>query len=166
MKAHPVAGKVINHTVQTQGKLEWFDGKSKLPLKGIYDGLAEFDDGKRVIWDLKKARDASSEGFMRQAVDLGYHIQAAAYQKGHARKTGEFLDTWYVVIKSTPPYSINVLRASDEYMALGNKHYRENLDKVRYCIENDTFDEDYLFLQTNEYNMLSIPAWKRKELDE
>lgn len=164
LKDHPVANEFVMNCQSAQHELRWTDKSTGIKLRGFRDGLSEFN-GNRVQWDLKTAADASTDKFQRVAIDLCYDIQAASYFYGHALNSGEFLDWYNVVIETEEPFAINILKADNNFMQFGKQRYRRCLDMIKYCLDNDCFDSGYLMHQS-QYNILSVPSWKLKELEE
>lgn len=156
--------RLINNTTAVQQRLEWKDKSTGLELVGYLDSRAEVDN-RCIVWDLKTARSADTEKFIRQALDFGYHIQAGAYWTAEAMK-GRISDFYFVVIETEAPFAINVLRMDGNFMTFSKQKYREALDKIKYCIDNDCFDEDYLFLKKEDNpNMMALPGYKLRELE-
>lgn len=60
------------------------------------------------VYDLKTTKDASPEGFMRAAHNLGYHIQAVIYRKLTGKKFR------WVAIETQAPYNVAVYQQSEE----------------------------------------------------
>jgi len=123
------------------------------------DGEAEKEE-KAIIWDLKCTTDASLEGWMKQAFNMGYHLQSGTYWTGYARKTGKFADFYHIVCEVNEPYAVNCFRADNDFMELGKKHFREAMDRVKYCIGNDCFDQGYEFLDDKGYSILPLHSFR------
>jgi exodeoxyribonuclease VIII len=98
---------------------------AKLPgfsmeCKGRLDFISEGD----VLLDLKTARDASPEGFGRQAFDLGYFAQAAYYSDGYAAITGRHLPFIIIAVEKTPPYVVQPYEVCGQELELGRDKYK------------------------------------------
>jgi len=164
IKTNPKTKWLYEATTSVQKKLVWIDKKTGLEVIGYLDGEAE-KETKPIIWDLKGTTDASQDAWERQAFNMGYHLQAGTYWTGYARKTGKFADFYHVVVEFNEPFAVNCFLADSDFMELGKKHFRQSLDRVKYCIDNDCFDMGYEFLDDKGYSVLSLPGWAKKQLD-
>ena len=164
LKSHKEASELINSTTSTQDRKTFTDAETGLPIVSVRDGYAEVDR-RPIIWDLKTARDASNDGFMRDAGQLGYPLQKHIYCMAEIMTRGVFPEFRFVVVEKTPPYAINVFRPDSRFDEYGKMMYRKSLDRIKFCYENDCFDLDYLFMAPAAYNMLSVSPWLLKNID-
>lgn len=119
--------------------------------------------GKPVIVDYKTTADASTEGFMRHALNFGYDFQAAMYCVGVKRATGENPLFVFIAQEKTPPYSVNILQADDLMVKHGYDIFRELIGIYHEC---KTTGNWYGYLGAyNVINNLSLPAWLAKEME-
>lgn len=118
---------------------------------------------KPIIVDIKTTRDASTEEFMKAAVDYGYDFQAAMYSEGVEKNIGKRPLFVFVAVEKEPPYSINVLQADDQFMQRGYDLYREYLGTYHECKQSGNW---YGPLgKSNQINMLGLPAWAVREVE-
>jgi ribosomal protein L17 len=162
-KNHPVAGKFYNNLVSVQRRMEWKDAQTGFEMVGYLDGETDFD-GNYCIWDLKLTNDASTDGFMRNAMKFGYHIQAASYWNGYIQNTGRIVPFYFIAVEPDTG-AINVMLCDNNLMDLGKFDYRNALDRLKYCNDNDCFNEDYMFMQSAGYNSLTAPGWELKRME-
>lgn len=162
--AEPKAMRIVNSCTHTQGRLEWRDKKTGLKMKGFRDGKSVIA-GRTIQWELKVSRDASNDAFSRQALDLGYPLQAACYTKGYLAMTGDFADFMYVVVENEAPFAVNVFHVDNNFIDYGNWMYRKALDLIKWAYDSDNFDAGYLpeFLESNS---LTVPFWAMKQIEE
>jgi len=110
-----------------QLRAAWSSGQPELS----YFGQCEFGTMKcrpdMVIddhWiDVKTARDATKEGFVRAAADGGFH-RRAAYYLDIARQHGLNPRYWFAVVDKRPPYDVGVYELSRENVLLGDTQWR------------------------------------------
>lgn len=77
VNAHPMARHLLDGS-RREVSIFWYDGRYGVPCKCRYDIL---NHGGGI--DLKKTKDASPDGFGREAAKYLYHVQAAHYWSGH-----------------------------------------------------------------------------------
>jgi len=163
VKTNPKTQWLYEATNSVQKKLTWTDKKTGIPLIGYLDADAE-KNKKAIIWDLKITTDASEEGWMKQAFNMDYHIQAGTYWRGYAQNTGKFPDFYHIVCEDKEPFAVNTFLASNRFLALGKQQYRNALDRIKHCVDKDCFDMGYEFLNEIGYSQLDLPSWALKHL--
>lgn len=119
--------------------------------------------GQHVIVDLKTCADASTEAFMRDAVKLGYHVQAAMYAEGVKAVTGKESAFVFVCVEKEAPFGINILQADDAFMLHGTDEYRYLLGLYHKCMELDEWPGYSGF--DGSINTLELPAWLKKGIE-
>lgn len=119
--------------------------------------------GKPVIVDYKTTADASTDGFMRSAINYGYDFQAGMYCEGVERVTGQKPLFVFIAQEKTAPYAINILQADDLMVKRGYDIFRELIGTYHACKESGNW---YGYLGAyNVINNLSLPAWLAKEVE-
>lgn len=92
----------------------WFDSESELSgvwqegpiwLRCRFDKITK---DRRVIQDYKSTTDASPEGFSRQLVRMGYHIQDAFYRRGALALGAKRPEFVFVAQSCEPPYECSL----------------------------------------------------------
>ena len=63
---------------------------------------------QKMILELKRTFVVSSEAFMRNVFDRGYHLQAAAYREMVSAARGEQYTFAWVAIEAEPPHAISL----------------------------------------------------------
>lgn len=123
---------------------------------------------KRIIVDLKTAKDASVEGFRKDAANYDYQIQAALYSDLLELMMNETLgyDFFFVAQEKEPPFAFNIFQASAQFLSVGRYEYETLLMLYAYCEETGEWPAYQVFCQ-NKYgvNELSLPPWAIKELE-
>lgn len=143
----------------------WTDDMTGEGCKVRVDCLTEIDDqgnGQLVIVDYKSTLDASVDGFMRQAVKLGYDFQAAMYSEGVERVLGRKPIFVFIAQEKTPPYAINIFQADPVFIQRGADRFRELIGIYHDCKESGNW---YGYLgKFGAINNLTLPAWLAKEV--
>lgn len=91
-----------------------------VPCKSRLDYLRDDE-----IVDLKTCRDASPNGFGRQAWNLHYFVQAAFYVDAVEAATGKRPAFRFIAVESKAPHIVQVYRVPEFYLDLGRQQYRD-----------------------------------------
>jgi hypothetical protein len=117
-------------------------------LGTTYKGILDIR-GEGFIADIKTCSDASAEAFTRQAYNLMYHEQAAAY----AQLVGdEDIPFFFIAVETAPPYNTQVFKQSQSSRKMAT-HHLHNL--IRRWQEWDGAPRTY----SNTITELNIPKW-------
>ncbi len=117
-----------------------FVGRAEMAVFGQYKGAAvkimvdllpERKDAPVI--DLKTCRNAEPEAFLRDAVRMGYHLQAAFYLDvlrwaGITRPA-----LWFVAVETDPPHAASVIRFTDDdcsFIHAGRALYRAAFQRI------------------------------------
>lgn len=120
-------------------------------------------EGHGFIIDLKSCRSAEPDEFMRDAIKLGYDLQAAMYKTGVEKERGIKCDFVFVAVEKDPPHLINIMQCDDLLITRGMDLFREYLGLYKHCSETGNW-----FGLNGEYdilNNLSLPKWLAKEIE-
>ncbi len=116
-----------------------------------------------VIVDLKSCQKADTESFTRQAISLGYDLQAAMYKDAVEKETGVHHDFVFIAIEKEPPYLINILQADEFMIRRGQEKFREYMGIYSECSKTGNWYGYNGF--SGSVNNLSLPAWMLKEYE-
>jgi hypothetical protein len=111
---------------------EWLDASTGLLLRMRLDRLAEYN-GFALIADIKTTAANDARSFAASCVRWGYHRQAAFYRAGVESIEGYRPPFVFLVIRKSPPYSIQAYELSDEFQALGENELKAGLKKLAIC---------------------------------
>ena len=119
----------------------------------------------KYLIDLKTTRNASKNGFVRNALEYEYYIQAAYYLdivESIDQKSRQFL---FIAQEKHYPYAVNIFRASAQFLAIGRYEYEILLEQHKYCLENGYY-KGYSVFADNIYGIteIDVPAYKIEEL--
>ena len=114
--------------------LFWADQLTGLKCKCRVDAY----NGSFAV-DLKTTTDASSRAFQRDAIKYGYHVQAAHYLDGIRAAKGMTPDWFFITIEKAEPYAVHIFKVSDQFIEYGEYIRDELLQKLKRCIETDSW---------------------------
>lgn len=140
----------------------WVDDMTGEACKCRTDSETDIE-GQHYIIDLKTCQDASTEGFMRDALKYGYHVQAAMYAEGVRANTGKESAFVFVAVEKDPPYAINILQCDEAFMLHGMDEYRFLMGLFHECKTKDVWPA-YCGLDGG-INTLDLPAWIKKGVE-
>jgi len=128
VRSHPDAAPLLHHG-EPESTMLWTDAATGLECKG------RVDYGQpATITDLKTTRDASQDGFGREAWRLDYQAQLAMYQDGWAEShAGVRPDVMIVAVENYAPHVVQVYRVADAVLEAGREHYRGLLETLKEC---------------------------------
>ncbi len=156
----PFVGKLLNG--DHEKPFFWVDDLTGEPCKIRVDCLTNIG-GKPIIVDYKTTADASTDGFMRHALNFGYDFQAGMYCEGVEKVTGQKPLFVFIAQEKTPPYAVNVLQADDLMVKRGYDVFRELIGIYHEC---KTTGNWYGYLGAyNIINNLALPGYLAKELE-
>jgi exodeoxyribonuclease VIII len=108
-----------------------------------------------ILADLKTTRDASPEGFTREAWKYRYHVQAAFYSEGWEKAAGVTVPAFlWIAVEPEPPYPVAVYAADSKQFRLGAQEADENLHTFHTCRVTGEWPA-----YSNEIQTLGLPAW-------
>lgn len=114
-----------------------------------------------VIIDYKTTTDASTDGFMRHAINLGYDFQAGMYCAGVEAVTGKKPLFVFIAQEKAEPYSVNIMQADEAFINRGYDIFRELIGTYHDCKITGNW---YGYLgKYDVINNLCLPAWAAKE---
>lgn len=103
VRRHPVAGPLVAKG-RAELSLVWRDEESGLACRMRPDFIP--DDRDDVIVDLKTARAPFPWMFGGAAAKLGYHLQAAFYERGWRIVTGQIREMHLIAVQNVAPWEV------------------------------------------------------------
>lgn len=141
-------------------ELSIFAERDGIPTKARIDLLPK---AGKVVIDFKKARSAEPEKFLRQALDLGYHMQCA-WLLDVLRAVGvERSEVWMVAIEQTYPHAVGILKFSDgigTFLRVGRIDCNVAFHRLREAHQTNSWP-DY---GSHEAELFA-PAWWRERIE-
>ena len=139
----------------------WKDEQTGITLKCRPDSFGRIKD-QYIAIDLKTTKDAETDHFMRDALKLGYDLQAYHYCDGLEHEYKKPFKFIFIAQEKTAPYLVNVLEA-DEYFMKNGKELRDSLlEKYKMCCETDTWP-GYMD-ENGGINSLTIPEFLKNSI--
>jgi hypothetical protein len=159
MLATPFVSKLING--EHELSYFWTDEDTGLKCKCRPDSI---NHKLKIVVDYKTTDNAETEHFMKQAIRLGYDLQASYYLDGVKANTGEDYVFVFIAQEKKPPYAVNILQADDIFIRSGREVYKAMLQTYKECSETGNW---YGYLgQENQINSLGVPKWIENTLGE
>lgn len=159
IKREPLAVKLL------KGKAElpffWTDEMTGEECKCRVDVL-NTEYRQPIIVDAKTTADASTESFIRSAINYGYDFQAAMYSEGVEKNIGKKPLFVFIAVEKDPPFSVNILQADELMLRRGYDLFREYIGIYHDCKTSGNW---YGYLgKLNQINNLALPAYLAKEV--
>lgn len=159
IKREPLAVKLL------KGKAElpffWTDEMTGEECKCRVDVL-NTEYRQPIIVDAKTTADASTESFIRSAINYGYDFQAAMYSEGVEKNIGKKPLFVFIAVEKEPPFSVNILQADELMLRRGYDIFREYIGIYHDCKTSGNW---YGYLgKLNQINNLALPAYLAKEV--
>lgn len=111
--------------------------------------------GAGICVDLKSTKDASVEGFRKEAANYLYHFQAAFYLEGLTEITNIPHEHFvFVAVEKEPPFAVNVFIASHEFIQKGREEVKKAMDILTKCKSENKWPG-----YSSELVSLDLPGW-------
>ena len=151
---------LIEGKTLVQKTLRWRDKANNLPLIGKVDFEAKAWDTDFAV-DLKSSISADPDDFIRQAVNLRYHLQTGAYLDGYKKTQFRFPTFAFLVVEKKEPFGVSIVICDSHYVEKAMAEWYGILKAFRYCLHHDHFDKGYEFRKfgTADYFSMSIPKY-------
>lgn len=142
-----------------QKELSFFleDEETGIMMKCRPDCITNIADANILI-DYKSCQDASSEAFMRNAINLNYDLQMSYYKDIMDKATERDYSVIFIAQEKTPPYAVNILEADEYFIKSGRDMYRTYLDLYKDCLDTGKW-HGYIDTQINS---IGLPRWMQK----
>lgn len=159
VKREPLAVKLLNGTAEVP--FFWTDEMTGEDCKCRVDVL-NTEYSQPIIVDVKTTADASTDAFIRSAINYGYDMQSAMYSDGVEKNIGKKPLFVFIAVEKEPPYAVNILQADELLLRRGYDLFREYIGIYHDCKMTGNF---YGYLgRLNQINNLALPAWLAKEV--
>ena len=130
VKREPLAVKLLNGAAEAP--FFWKDEMTGEDCKCRVDVL-NTEYSQPIIVDVKSTADASTESFIRSAINYGYDFQAAMYSEGVEKNIGKKPLFVFIAVEKDPPFSVNILQADELMLRRGYDHLREYIGIYHEC---------------------------------
>ena len=112
-----------------------------------------------TIIDLKTTIDASPRGFQRQAIKLGYHIQAFHYCRTLRLEALNVKRFIFVAVETSAPYATCAHIVSPELMAIGGLDWERAMEKIMRYEQDGEISTGW-----PEMSTLHAPSWMTADI--
>ena len=159
VKREPLAVKLLNGVAELP--FFWTDEMTGEACKCRVDVL-NTEYSQPIIVAVQTTADASTDSFIRSAINYGYDFQAAMYSDGVEKNIGKKPLFVFVAVEKEPPYAVNILQADELLLRRGYDLFREYIGIYHDCKVNDNW---YGYLgRMNQINNLALPSYLAKEV--
>ena len=159
VKREPLAVKLLNGEAEVP--FFWTDEMTGEACKCRVDVL-NTSYSQPIIVDVKTTADASTDSFIRSAINYGYDFQAAMYFNGVAKNIGKKPLFVFIAVEKEPPYAVNILQADELMLQRGYDLFREYIGIYHDCKVSGNW---YGYLgRLNQINNLALPSYLAKEV--
>ena len=159
VKREPLAVKLLNGAAEVP--FFWTDEMTGEDCKCRVDVL-NTSYSQPIIVDVKTTADASTDSFIRSAINYGYDFQAAMYSDGVEKNIGKKTLFVFIAVEKEPPYAVNILQADELMLQRGYDLFREYIGIYHDCKMTGNF---YGYLgRLNQINNLALPSYLAKEV--
>ena len=118
-----------------------------------------YHEGHRALLDVKTTCNCESSSFSRSIWDFRYDFQFGMYCEGIHLITGRPVDyPLFLVIEKKAPFECALFMADEELMAKGRADYRIALNKLRDCLETNSWPA-----YQRKIEPISLPIWALKQ---
>jgi len=112
----------------------------------IYDGA--------YVYDIKTTADISYQGIMRSIINYQYDFQAAFYIDSVLDNSRPVQGYRFIFIESKPPYAVNPVVISPEWIEVGRTNYLTALARFARCREKNRWPGF-----GSEFSSIDMPGW-------
>ena len=117
---------------ETETPIFWTDDATGIECKCRIDAHKA-----GVVIDLKSCEKADTESFKQDAKRYGYDAQCAHYLRGYRAKYGVSAEWYFIAVEKKPPYAVNVIHATDDFVDRGTWILIDLMDKLKACRDKD-----------------------------
>lgn len=154
----PYVAKLLSGDKELSFFLE--DEITGITMKCRPDCLTTIKD-THILIDYKSCNDASSDGFMKQAIKLMYDLQMSFYKDILDGITGNQHSVIFIAQEKQPPYAVNILECNEDFLKSGTDMYRTYLDEYAECAKSG----DWYGYTKDGINTLGLPNWLQKQYE-
>jgi hypothetical protein len=156
--AHPSASKLLFQGDGINEHSGWWIDEESGELCRCRPDRYRRDLG--IIIDLKSAKDASKEGFARDAEKLGYFLSAAMYWDGVEAVTGDYVKGFvFVAVEKEFPFAVGVYAYDLRSIEAGRTKYKRLLMEIADCKHAGKWPA-----YSDEIETISLKDWTLKEI--
>lgn len=155
LQEHPIAGEWLRKDGLTEKAFHWLDDECR-HLRVKFDKIV----GDPIILEVKTAANPApyftgfNKAFPKEAIDRGYHIQAALYRDGFRQVFGVEPRFLFLVVGNTAPHDVWVYEPDIQFFGTGMSLVRRllvGIDSAQWHAEGQQVIQS-----------LGAPSWARE----
>lgn len=131
--------------------------RNGVECKALYDMV---NHDKKIIVDLKTAREIELERYQSASFRYGYHLQDDFYRSGFNYE----YDMYFVVVESKSPFDYGVFQIDDDLREYARMEVNGLLEKSVHVLKKDLSEAEGMYPNNGEPMPVSFPKWKAHEL--
>jgi hypothetical protein len=140
LKADPQVIDILDHSdKQVMVAADYFDRETgyTIPVKALLDIVPHLDSAYATqLFDLKTSITAAPARWGKTILERSYHVQAAMYLDMYCAATVEDrLEFGHIVQENYPPYEVERMIVSQEFMQFGRDSYLSALRLYCQCLK-------------------------------
>ena len=113
-----------------------------------------------TVIDFKTARSATAEQFRRDALSMGYDLQAFWYYEAYKAEFEKYPDYYaFIVVSKEAPYPVGFFEVDKEFLDRGRYCALKHLRKYKECLALDVWPKN----ESEDVIVISTPEWAMKE---
>jgi len=143
---------------ETEFTITWEDAETGLKLRARPDRIFEAPAGL-VLIDLKTTRAANPRKFINDAVEFGYHRQAAYYLDAAISYGMEPRGFVFVTVNKTPAHEVMAIQLPERAIEFGRQQNREALHELAWRLSENRWESR----TANDIIELDLPEWAYKD---
>ena len=144
LQAEGVAGAIMRNDLAMRLLFDGTDVEQRIDWTYVGKPCRSTPDARGINWiaDLKTAQTAEPAAFIRNAVKLFYHAQAALYCEA-IESTGKPrpVDSYVIAVEKSRPMPVSVLRFTERTLEQGMKLCRGWVERLNICEATDEWPE-------------------------
>jgi hypothetical protein len=129
----PIVASLPSEFAMIEHSAFWVDPETDVRCKcrpDLYRG------DQSLIVDLKSTGDATSQIWLKRALDMGFHCQDAIYRDGWEAAGGEAVEHFlFLVVERDPPFAHAIYELGQAEKDLGRRIARKALQKYAQCLK-------------------------------
>lgn len=134
---------------QAEKSFYWIDDETGTLCKARPDYLSE-----QFLIDIKTTVHVHPDKFNKTIFDFGYYISSPFYSDGIAHFTGEILPMIFIVIESSPPFTVGLYGLCQDAIDKGRDAYQTALLTYKQCKDKNEWPHWPV-----DYQELDLPVY-------
>jgi hypothetical protein len=152
---HPVASRLLGKVLHYEFSLVWDDPETGLALRARPDLIVGHGGNHVIVPDFKTTKALTPREFVRDAVQFGYHRQAAWYSELVAAFGYEVLAFLFITVDKSPAHECRVYELPEPALQLGREQNQAGRRDLVRRLETNDWTDPY----GKEILTVDLPEW-------